>query len=135
MLIRYPLGIEAKEGQIEINRIASVYGRTGFSAMKLRYLNKQKSPDLVRLVRVQFPLSGSPNQGSANKILTPSNAVKQDKPNGRLKKLRDIERALDTEKANQAMAALEQTKAQRMTFAEVGGLLREPNSRANRYCC
>lgn len=32
--------------------------------------------------------------------------------------LRDLERALDTEKASRTMAALEQIKAQRMTFAE-----------------
>jgi hypothetical protein len=70
------LHLEAKEGRLEINRVASVYGRTGFSAMKLRYLSPQKSPDLVRLVRVQFPLSGSPNQGSGLRVLGPDDIVK-----------------------------------------------------------
>lgn len=73
------LHLGVTEGRLEVNRIASAYGKDRYSTMDLRYLNPQKSPDLVRLVRVQFPLSGSPNQGSFKKVMGPQDIVKPDK--------------------------------------------------------
>lgn len=54
-----------------VNRIASAYGRpqSQYQAWAreglLRYVADTKNPDLVRLVGLQLPVSGSPNQGSS----------------------------------------------------------------------
>ncbi|MFC0268587.1 LPD38 domain-containing protein [Kushneria aurantia] len=71
------LHLRRREGRLEVNRIASAYGmREGKVGSFVRdgllaYLNENKNPDLVRLIRVQFPGSGSPNQGHIPSVLTP----------------------------------------------------------------
>ncbi|MES3674452.1 DEAD/DEAH box helicase family protein [Halomonas elongata] len=75
--------MQKREGRLEVNRVASAYGRERASDFGnwLRdglglYLNKEKNPDLVRLIGVRFPGSGSPIQGLSKSVLTPDDVGK-----------------------------------------------------------
>ncbi|WLD56872.1 hypothetical protein NFC81_09025 [Salinispirillum sp. LH 10-3-1] len=66
------------EGRLEVNRLASVYGKDNprvLARHELRYLNKKKNPELVRLIGLQLPKSGSPNRGLNERVMTPEDVV------------------------------------------------------------
>ncbi len=74
------------QGRIEINKVASVYGDVSggekFAGMAdkslTRYVNATKNPDLVRMMRVQFPAIPTIDQGNKNRILTPNDIGNRD---------------------------------------------------------
>ena len=69
----------AKQGaQYKVNKIASAYGKESFGVFRksrLRYLDKQQNPELLRLIQLQLPRSRV-TQGLDQNILTPSDLVK-----------------------------------------------------------
>lgn len=67
-----------RQGRLEVNSLASVYGKDrpgALSKNKLLYLNKKKNPELVRLMGLQLPASGSPVQGQGFNVVTPEDLV------------------------------------------------------------
>lgn len=76
-----PIHLNVKEGRLEVNKVASLYGDSRVSRLgvsNLLYLDAKKKPELVRLIRVQFPVSGSPTQGLGKSVLAPDDIVNND---------------------------------------------------------
>lgn len=78
------LHLQRQENRLVVNRIASAYGRPeeqyrGWTKDGLlRYVADAKNPDLVRLVGLQLPVSGSPSQGSSGrKVLSRADVVNE----------------------------------------------------------
>jgi len=67
-----PIHLEKKVDRLIINDISSVYGKDrakGFvRSQKILYLDLDKQTDLVRLMRLQLPGSGSPDRSGQNVI-------------------------------------------------------------------
>ncbi len=78
------LHLQQQQNRLVVNRIASAYGRPeeqyrGWTKDGLlRYVADAKNPDLVRLVGLQLPVSGSPSQGSSGrKVLSRADVVNE----------------------------------------------------------
>ncbi|WP_282265634.1 PLxRFG domain-containing protein [Stenotrophomonas sp. PS02298] len=78
------LHLQQQQNRMVINRVASAYGRPEVQYQAwtreglLRYVADAKNPDLVRLVGLQLPVSGSPDQGSSGrKVLARADLVNE----------------------------------------------------------
>jgi len=78
------LHLQQQQNRMVINRVASAYGRPEVQYQAwtreglLRYVADAKNPDLVRLVGLQLPVSGSPDQGSSGrKVLSRADLVNE----------------------------------------------------------
>lgn len=78
------LHLQQQQNRLVINRVASAYGRPEVQYQAwtqeglLRYAADAKNPDLVRLIGLQLPVSGSPSQGSSGrKVLSRADIVNE----------------------------------------------------------
>ena len=76
------LRMDIQRDRARVNSIRSIYGKENMGAVaswiregRTLYHHTKKSPELVRLLRVQFPASGSPIRGSEARVLTESDIV------------------------------------------------------------
>ncbi|MGS2743616.1 LPD38 domain-containing protein [Halomonas sp. LS-001] len=73
-----PLHLNKREARLEVNRVASAYGRHNPQAFierefvegRVRYLQTQKSPEWLQSIRLQLPGEGV-SQGPYSSLLTP----------------------------------------------------------------
>lgn len=103
------LQIDSLDKGIKVNRIGSVYGRESNEHYSkwieeglLRYIDKDKSSDLVRYEGLQLPRNGSLDQNSSTRVLTKADIVNSS--NDALMRLSNTGE-VDDAPSNQAKAA------------------------------